>query len=106
MPDSRGLSQMANSWFVASLRGRRSGAFGRAEEYKNRQTLAYVIEAVVHARGNEDNRARVHIEGFDHSIRLRPHFRPPAGHVIHLILVVGGLIIRRAGLKDIKSNAE
>src|SRR5690348_1768132 len=106
MPDSRGLSQMANSWFFASLRSGRSRAFGGAEEYQHREALNDVIEAVFHPCGNKDDRAGVHIDGFDHSIRLSPHFRPAARHVIHLILVVGGLIIRRAGLKDIKSNAE
>src|SRR5579864_2309810 len=75
----------------SSLCSGRSGAFGGTEEYEDRETLNDVIETVVHARGNEDDRAGVHIEGFDLSIRLSPHFRPSARHVIHLILVVGGL---------------
>src|SRR5690348_3046754 len=90
----------------ASLPSRSSGASSRRKKHQNRQSLDDVVEVVIHPRGDEDDRARVHVEDFLYPIDLGSHLRPAARDVIHLVFVMRRLRIRRPCLKDVDPRAE
>src|SRR5690242_14945009 len=79
----------------ASQSSRSNGVSSRRKKHQNRQPLDNVVEVVIHPRGDEDNRARVHIEDFLYPIDLGSHLRPAARNVIDLIFVMRRLRIRR-----------
>ena len=75
---------------------------GRRPEHEHAELVLDVMEAVLHARGDEDQ-----APGFHRPILIRdPYLAPAADHVVDLVLAVRLLPVGRAGGPDRQADTQ